>query len=166
MIFENWSYIKIRPYNLARRWFSTRISSLDNPPLSFPDGENWSKRTILTRMGKLRSGLSSNIIIDTAVAAERIRNFNEKELGVSRRRTDKMGRGFSLTLVIFSFPSDIFAANWLRCCLSDIDRVLPICRNSGCERCEADQRRVRVDTMNAVEASDWRESDEFRFLCT
>lgn len=31
-------------------------------------------------MGKLRSGLSSNIIIDTAVAAERIRNFNEKEL--------------------------------------------------------------------------------------
>lgn len=31
-------------------------------------------------MDKLRSGLSSNIIIDTAVAAERIRNFNEKEL--------------------------------------------------------------------------------------
>ncbi|KYN38903.1 hypothetical protein ALC56_06902 [Trachymyrmex septentrionalis] len=47
-------------------------------------------------MGKLRSGLSSNIIIDTAVAAERIRNFNEKELGVSGRRTDKMGRGFAL----------------------------------------------------------------------
>lgn len=116
-------------------------------------------------MGKLRSGLSSNIIIDTAVAAERIRNFNEKELGVSRRRTDKMGTEFSLTLAIFSFPSDIFAANWLRCCLSDIDRVLPICRNSGCKRCEADQCRVRVDTMDAVEASDWRESDEFRFLC-
>lgn len=56
------------------------ILSLDNPPFSSSGRENWSKRTTLTRMGKLRSGLSSNIIIDTAVAAERIWNFNEKEL--------------------------------------------------------------------------------------
>lgn len=65
---------------ISRRGFYVRISALNNPPLSSSGGENWSKRMTLTRMGKLRSGLSSNIIIDTALAAERIRNFNEKEL--------------------------------------------------------------------------------------
>jgi hypothetical protein len=60
------------------------FASLDNPPLFFRRRElkqkKKRKKTSLTRMGKLRSGLSSNIIIDTAVAAERIRNFKEKEL--------------------------------------------------------------------------------------